>query len=92
MANNEIEAGPIKQYQLYQRVPGGEKWVELVPGAHRTVYDVPEVNQAVQLIRQNERIQALCVRLDNGNLVNIVVFEKPSLLPNAFIFHPAEEI
>lgn len=74
----------MKQYRVYFRREGSEKWAALEPGAHAALYDNPEVQSALKIVREQPAIEAVCCRHD-GDLFNIVVFEQEALAPLSFV-------
>jgi hypothetical protein len=64
----------MKQYRIFYRRAGAEKWGNLQPAVHA----------ALAAIRQHPEIEAVCVRNDDA-LLNIVVSDQEALAPNAFI-------
>jgi hypothetical protein len=74
----------MKQYRIFYRRAGAEKWGNLQPAVHAGLYDVPPVHAALAAIRQHPEIEAVCVRNDDA-LLNIVVSDQEALAPNAFI-------
>lgn len=74
-----------RQYQILRKKEGSRGWATLEPGAHKFVYDKPEIDRAVSIMGQNPSIEAVCVRVD-GVLFNIVSFRQQAVAPNAFVF------
>lgn len=74
----------MRQYRVYFRSPTADRWATLEPGVHVGVYDNPTVNGAIQVIRDQPAIEAVCCRHD-GSLFNIVAFEQEARAPQSFI-------
>jgi hypothetical protein len=74
-----------RQYRiLYKRNPGSE-FATLEPGAHRAIYDKPQVNEAIEVMRAYPYIVGLAVQVD-VELFNIMSFTQEAEAPNAFLF------
>lgn len=77
----------MKQYRVYYRRAGAEKWGTLEPGVHSGLYDVPPVQKAVAIVREHPEIEAVCVRHEDA-LFNIVVFDQEAIAPKSFPLEP----
>jgi hypothetical protein len=76
----------MRQYKLfYKRLGSGKDFVALEPGVHRAVYDQPEINAAIEIIRTTPHIEGIVVRLGE-DLMNIIAFVQEALAPQAFEF------
>lgn len=74
----------MKQYRVFYRREGAQDWGALEPIVHAQIYDVPEVNAAVQLCRENPWIGAICVKVE-GAMFNIILFEQAAEAPKSFV-------
>lgn len=74
----------MKQYRIFYRRNGADKWGTLDPGVHASLYEVPPVQSAVDVLRTHPAIEAVCVRHEDA-ILNVVVFDQPALAPQAFV-------
>lgn len=73
----------MKQYAiLYKR--GDSKWSRLQPNVDANLYDKPEVTAAVNVIRENESIDAVSLHV-GAEQFNVVSFDQEAEAPRAFI-------
>jgi hypothetical protein len=77
----------MKQYRVFYRRAGSEKWGTLEPGLHAGLYDVPPVNAALEAMRTNPSFEAIAVRHEDAQF-NIIVFEQEAHAPKSFILNP----
>jgi|GEM_PF-4774247 len=82
--SNKIEQPAQRQYRILYKRFGSADFAALQPGAHAGIYDVPEVNAALDVLRANVDFKAIVVQIDK-DLFNIITFEQPAVAPNAFI-------
>lgn len=74
-----------RQYRLFYRNGSFGQFATLEPAIHRTIYDRPEVNKAIEIIRENPSIEGVAVRV-GLDMFNIVAFEQEAIAPKAFTF------
>jgi hypothetical protein len=79
----------MKQYRVYYRRAGSEKWGTLEPHVNAGLYDVPPVHAALAAIRANPAFEAVAVRHEDAQL-NIIVFEQEALAPKSFTLNPEQ--
>lgn len=73
----------MRQYKLFYKKLGAEKFAMLEPGAHKTIYDRPEVNEAIALVKERPWLEGAVVRLGD-ELFNVITFVQDAEAPNAF--------
>lgn len=73
-----------RQYQIQYKRAGG-KFATLSPNVHSTLYQRPEVQEAVDLIRNSTTIVGVAVQL-NDELFNVVSFTQEAIAANSFTF------
>lgn len=78
----------IQQYRVFYKRGKAPNWGVLEQGLHANLYDVPEVAQGVQVLRDNPVVEAVVVRREDA-LFNLVRFEQDAIAPKAFILNPA---
>lgn len=76
----------MRQYRIYYKPPD-KPWVALEPFVHSTIYDHPEVRDAIETIRQKPHVEGVVVRAE-GKLFNVIAFTQPALAPQAFVLEP----
>ena len=74
----------MRQYFIFYKRGKGE-FTRLNPTDYRKLIDRKEVNQAVDIMKNNPSIEGVCVRLED-ELFNITSLSRPALLPDAFLF------
>lgn len=77
-----------RQYRLFYRRTGSPKFSPLSPNTHANLYDKPEIDRAVEIMRDNPTIEALCIRVDNEQF-QLFSFTQEAEAPNGFQFPPA---
>ena len=77
-----------RQYRLFYRRTGMQKFAPLSPQEHGNLYDKPEVNRAVEIMRDNPSIEGLCVRIDSEQY-QLFSFTQEAEAPNGFQFPSA---
>lgn len=75
----------MRQYKLFYKRLGAEKFTPLEPGAHKAIYDREEVNAAIALIKERSFLEGAVVRIAD-ELFNVIAFTQDALAPNAFEF------
>lgn len=73
-----------RQYKLFYKRLGAEKFGQLQPGVHATLYDKPEIGKAIETIRTNPEFEGISVRLGNEHF-NVIAFEQEAIAPLSFI-------
>jgi hypothetical protein len=77
-----------KQYRVFYKRLNTPSFAALEPGVHAQLYDVPEVQGAVQILRDHPEVQAVVVRREDA-LFNVVSFEQDAMAPKSFLLNPA---
>lgn len=84
--SNKIEQPAVRQYRILYKRFGAADFATLQPGVHAGIYDVPEVNQGLDVLRSGPAcIKAIVVQVEQ-DLFNIITFKQPAIAPNAFTF------
>lgn len=76
-----------KQYRVFYKRANAANFGVLEPALHKGLYDVPEVTEAVQVLRDHPVIQGVVVAHQDA-LFNIVAFDQDAIAPKAFILNP----
>ena len=75
----------MRQYKLFYKRAGAKDWAVLEPLVHASLYDCPEVQTAVAVMRDNRSIEGIVVRVPDA-LFNIISFEQEAIAHKAFLF------
>jgi hypothetical protein len=74
----------MRQYFIFYKRDKGE-FARLNPRDYRPLIDRPEINLAIDVMRDNPTIEGVCVRLGD-ELFNLTSTDRPELLADAFLF------
>lgn len=74
---------------LYKRAKMAE-FATLSPHAHVGIYSRPEVERAVNYLKENHTIAGIAIRVDD-ELFNLMVFDAPTFGPQSFPLEPMPE-
>ncbi len=80
----------MRQYYVFYKRGAGERFAKLNGSDHAKLIDHQEIKEAVEVMRQQPAIEAICVRLAD-ELFNLVSFTQEAIAPNAFVFEPTGE-
>jgi hypothetical protein len=80
----------MKQYRVFYKRANAANFGVLEPGLNKGLYDVPEVTEAIQVLRDHPVVQGVVVAHGDA-LFNLVTFEQEALAPKAFILIPEQK-
>lgn len=78
----------MRQYQLFYKRLGSDKFAPLIPNVHANLYGKQEIKEAIILMRDKPHIEGLSIRLGPEQF-NIIASDQEELAPNA-IAMPAQ--
>lgn len=76
-----------RQYRIFYRRNAGANFATLQPGAHAAIYDKPEVQAAIDHMRDNPHVEGMSLRLPDEQF-NVIAFSQEAEAPNSFMFEP----
>lgn len=80
----------MRQYRIFYKRGQVDQFATLEPGVHAGIYNKPEVETAIGLIRDFPYIEGIALRVGVEQF-NIIAFEQEAEAPNAFKFTDATE-
>lgn len=75
----------MRQYQVFYKRLGSDKFAPLIPNVHATLYGNQQVKEAIVLMRDRPHIEGLSVRIADEQF-NIIASDQEELAPNGFEF------
>lgn len=75
----------MRQYQLFYKRLGVDKFAPLQPNVHAPLYGRKEVKAAVAHMRENPHVEGMAIRIETEQF-NIIASDQDELVENAFTF------
>jgi len=72
----------MRQYQLFYKRLGSDKFAPLIPNVHANLYGRQEIKEAVVIMRDNPHIEGVSIRLGPEQF-NVIVMDQEELAPYA---------
>jgi len=72
----------MRQYQIFYKRLGSEKFAPLIPNVHANLYGRQEIKEAILIMRDHPHIEGLAIRLDDAQF-NVIVTDQEELESNA---------
>ena len=75
----------MRQYQLFYKRLGSDKFAPLIPNVHANLYGRQEIKEAIILMRDKPHIEGMSIRLGPEQF-NIIVSDQEELTPHGIEF------
>lgn len=74
-----------RQYLIFYKRGQAKQWGTLEPFVSVKLYDRPEVNQGIQVLRDNPVFEGIVIRLGD-EMFNVIALTQEAIAPKAFTF------
>ena len=75
-----------RQYYLFYKRLGSPQFAKLEPGTNCSLYNKPELAEAIEYVRTHPTVEGIAVRVAD-ELFNVIVFEQEAIAAKAFLFN-----